>query len=91
MSERRCYRLDPTVEIHGTVVIGEANQIKKEYEALRADKLKAETSRDHYLTAIFVLATPIERAWVANGLLLALFLSEVVRCVFQLYYYRRGL
>lgn len=30
-------------------------------------------------------------AWIANGLLLALFLSEVVRHVFQLHYYRRGM
>jgi hypothetical protein len=40
--------------------------------------------------AIFALATPVERVWVAHGLLVALFLSEVLGRVLQLYYYRRG-
>jgi uncharacterized protein (DUF3084 family) len=35
--------------------IGEAIQIKKEYENMRADKLAAERSRDNYLAGIFGL------------------------------------
>jgi hypothetical protein len=42
------------------------------------------------LAAIFGLATPIEKVWIANGLLLALFLSEVASYALRLYYYRRG-
>ena len=41
--------------------------------------------------AIFGLATPLERVWIANGLLLSLFLSEVLKYALQLYYYRRGM
>ena len=36
-------------------------------------------------------ALPIEKAWVANGLLMALFLSEVAKHSLQLYYYQRGM
>lgn len=43
------------------------------------------------IVAIFALATPIGTAWVANGLLAALFLSEVLGHVLQLVYYRRGM
>jgi hypothetical protein len=42
------------------------------------------------VTAIFTLATPVERTWVAHGLLLALFASEVLKHGLQLLYYRRG-
>jgi len=42
------------------------------------------------VAAIFGLATPTAPVWIANGLLLALFLSEVVCRVLRLYYYRRG-
>jgi hypothetical protein len=41
--------------------------------------------------AIFGLATPIAPAWIANGLLLALFLAEVLSHLLRLYYYRRGI
>jgi len=43
------------------------------------------------LAAIFALATSIDRVWIAHGLLLALFLSEVLKHGLQLYYYRRGM
>lgn len=42
------------------------------------------------VTAIFALALPIAPAWIANGLLLALFLSEAVKQVLKLVDYRRG-
>jgi ABC-type spermidine/putrescine transport system permease subunit II len=42
-------------------------------------------------TSIVALALPVERVWIANGLLLALFLSEVLKHVLQLAYYRRGI
>ena len=41
--------------------------------------------------AIVALALPIERVWIANGLLLALFLAEVLKRALQIYYYRRGM
>ncbi|MFG0256753.1 MAG: hypothetical protein ACF8GE_02510 [Phycisphaerales bacterium JB043] len=43
------------------------------------------------LLAIGALAAQVEAAWVANGLLAFLFLSEVVKLVLQISYYRRGL
>lgn len=43
------------------------------------------------VAAIFGLAMPIGPAWIANGLLMALFLSEIVRLGLQLYYYRKGM
>ncbi len=43
------------------------------------------------VTAIFGLALPIEPAWIANGLLMAMVLSEVLAHVLKLYYYRRGM
>lgn len=41
--------------------------------------------------AIVGLALPIGAAWVANGLLASLFLSEILKHVLQLVYYRRGM
>ena len=43
------------------------------------------------LGAIFGLALSIEAVWIANGLMFALFLSEVLGHSLQLFYYRRGL
>ena len=43
------------------------------------------------LAAIFGLATPVGPAWIANGLLLALFLSEVANYSLRVFYYRRGI
>ncbi len=40
--------------------------------------------------AITALAFGVEAAWVANGLLLALFISEMLRLVLQVVSYRRG-
>lgn len=42
------------------------------------------------LMAAFGLALPLGRAWIANGLLMALVVSEVVNYGLRLYYYRRG-
>lgn len=42
------------------------------------------------LIAAFCLALPIGRAWIANGLLMALVLSEVVNYGLRLFFYRRG-
>ena len=43
------------------------------------------------VAAIFGLATPLQPAWIANGLLLAVFLSEVLNRLLRLYYYRQGI
>ena len=43
------------------------------------------------LAAAFALATPIGPAWIANGLLMALFLAELLKHSLQLLYYRRGI
>lgn len=43
------------------------------------------------LAAIFGLATPVGPAWIANGLLMCMLLSEVWKHMLQLYYYRQGL
>jgi hypothetical protein len=43
------------------------------------------------LGAILVLVTPLERVLVAHLLLVALFLSEVVKLALQVIYYRRGM
>lgn len=43
------------------------------------------------LGAVFALASPLPTAWVANGLLATLFLSEVVCRSLRIYYYRRGM
>jgi hypothetical protein len=43
------------------------------------------------IAAAFALATPLSPAWIANGLLLFLFLAEVLNRVLRLYYYRRGM
>jgi hypothetical protein len=42
------------------------------------------------LAAAFGLALPLGRAWIANGLLMALVVSEVVNYGLRLYFYRRG-
>ncbi len=42
------------------------------------------------LAAAFALATPIGPAWIANGLLMALFLAELLKHSLQPFYYRRG-
>ncbi len=42
------------------------------------------------VSAMFALALPIGKAWVANGLLMSLVVSEVANYVLRLYYYRRG-
>lgn len=43
------------------------------------------------LAAAFGLAVEIDRAWIANGLLMTLFLSEILSQALRLYYYRRGI
>lgn len=43
------------------------------------------------LAAIAGLALGVGAAWIANGLLTSLFLSEVLKQVLQLVYYRRGI
>ena len=40
--------------------------------------------------AICGLATSVGPAWIANGLLAAMFLSEVLKRALQLHYYHRG-
>ena len=43
------------------------------------------------LLAICGLIATVEAVWIAHFLLLALFLSEVVKYALQLFYYRRGM
>ena len=40
--------------------------------------------------AIFALAAPIPKIWVAHSLLATLFLAEIANRALQIYYYRRG-
>ena len=42
------------------------------------------------LTAITGLVLSVDNVWVAHILLASLFLSEVLKYVFQIVYYRRG-
>lgn len=42
------------------------------------------------LVAIFALATPVGRVWIAHGLLAALVLAEVLKQSLRLVFYRRG-
>src|SRR6056297_3516058 len=43
------------------------------------------------LVAIIGLVLSVQTVWIANLLLLFLFLSEVVKALFQIFYYRRGM
>ena len=43
------------------------------------------------LAAVTGLVLSVDNVWIAHLLLLSLFLSEVVKYVFQLVYYRRGM
>lgn len=43
------------------------------------------------MLALGALVVRVDAVWVAHGLLLSLFLSELVRCSLQLVYYRRGM
>lgn len=42
------------------------------------------------IAAIFGLTVSLESAWIANGLLVFMYLSEVLKHILQIYYYRRG-
>lgn len=42
------------------------------------------------LAAVFGLALEVGSAWIANGLLMALFVAESLNYTLRVYYYRRG-
>lgn len=42
------------------------------------------------LLAALALSLPMEGAWVANGLLSGLFISEILRSALKAFFYRRG-
>lgn len=80
----------------GHVVVAIASRPDGRDERDRLIEWRAENNSSWVLgagviAAIFGLATPIGAAWIANGLLMALFLAEVAKRVLQVYYYRRGM
>lgn len=80
----------------GHIVVAVASRPDGRDERDRLVEWRAENNSSWVLgvgaiAAIFGLATPIGPAWIANGLLAALFVSELVKHVLQIYYYRRGM
>lgn len=81
----------------GHAVVALASPVEDRDERDRLISWRAEHNSSWLLgvgvvAAIFALALPgIGRAWIANGLLLALLLSELLGQALQLYYYRRGM
>jgi hypothetical protein len=43
------------------------------------------------LAAIIATAFPAPPAWIANGLLLGMFIQEFIKCGLQIHYYRNGM
>lgn len=83
------------VLIVGHIVVAVVSRPDGRDERDRLIEWRAESNSSWLLgvgvvAAVFGLATPIAPAWIANGLLLALFFSEAMKQAFQLYYYRRG-
>lgn len=80
----------------GHVVVALASRPDGRDERDRLIEWRAESHSSWVLAvgvfaAIVGLALPIGAAWVANGLLASLFLSEILKHVLQLVYYRRGI
>lgn len=84
------------VIIAGHVVVALASRPDGRDERDRLIEWRAE-SNSSWLVAVGVLAAiaglalEVGAAWIANGLLTSLFLSEVLKQVLQLVYYRRGI
>ena len=79
---------------HAAVAIAKRPEGRDERDRLigwRAENSSSWVLGVGVIGAIFGLATPVGPAWIANGLLMSLFLSEVLKHVLQLYYYRRGM
>lgn len=80
----------------GHVVVAVASRPDGRDERDRLIEWRAE-SNSSWLLAVGVLAAiagltlGVGAAWIANGLLTSLFLSEVLKQVLQLVYYRRGI
>ena len=83
------------VLIAGHVVVAVASRPDGRDERDRLISWRAEHNSSWLLAVgvmagIFGLTLPVARVWIAHGLLMTLFLSEVVNHVLRLYYYRRG-
>jgi hypothetical protein len=79
----------------GHVVVAIASRPEGRDERDRLISWRAESRSSWVLgvgvmAAIFALAAPVERVWVAHGLLMALFVSEALKHGLQLLYYRTG-
>jgi len=82
------------VAAHVAVAIANRPEGRDERDQLigwRAENRSSWVLAAGVVMGIFALALPIERVWIANGLLLALCLAEVLKSTLQIYYYRRGL
>jgi hypothetical protein len=84
------------VLVAGHVVVAIASRPDGRDERDRLISWRAEHNSSWLLAtgvvaAIFGLALPIKPAWIANGLLMALVLSEVLAHALKLYYYRQGM
>lgn len=83
------------VSVVGHVVAAVTGRPEARDERDRLIAWKAE-SRSSWLVAAGVVCAigamlgSVDNVWTANGLLLALFLSAVLKCALQLVYYRRG-
>ncbi len=84
------------VLVVGHIVVAIASRPEGRDERDRLIEWRAE-SNSSWVLAVGVLAAvtglvlSTDNVWIAHLLLLSLFLSEVVRYLFQLVYYRRGL
>jgi hypothetical protein len=84
------------IQVVGIVVVAVLSRPDGRDERDRLISWRAEHNSSWLLgvgavVAIFALALPVGRVWIAHGLLLALFVSEVASHALRLYYYRRGI
>jgi putative transcriptional regulator len=78
---------------HIVVAIAARPDGRDERDQLIATRAQSNTSwilAGTVFVAAFALALPLGRAWIANGLLMSLFVSEIANYIFRLYYYRRA-
>jgi hypothetical protein len=78
---------------HAVVAIGSRPEGRDERDRLiswRAENNSSWVLGVGVIAAIAGLAISLEPAWIANGLLMAMYISTLVKQALQLYYYRRG-
>jgi hypothetical protein len=79
----------------GHVIVAVATRVEGRDERDELIEWRAEHNSSWVLgagafLAICGLATSVGPAWIANGLLASMFLSEVLKRLLQLHYYQRG-